>query len=68
VHKRSQSTIEVGIKRVGNNQEHSQIDILAVEEPLEIRLSFIQDMERISKSIYVTMLAWLLVTSLQKES
>jgi FdhD protein len=55
VHKRSQSTIEVGIKRVGNNQEHSQIDILAVEEPLEIRLSFIQDMERISKSIYITM-------------
>lgn len=46
---------QVQIKKVGNNQLVDAEDFLAVEEPLEIQLSFVSDNRRSTKSISVTM-------------
>jgi FdhD protein len=45
----------VSVQRIENNRTSSFLDTLSVEEPLEIRLSYGSNSERIQKNISVTM-------------
>ena len=49
------STLTTSISRLTNSKYSSEQDILAIEEPLEIRLSFVNVIERIEKNLSVTM-------------
>ena len=54
--KLSQAILEVAVKRVSANGRTEQLeDALAVEEPLEIRISFDRDGRRLQKAISITM-------------
>ncbi len=50
-----QSVVQVDVQRVADHTERSDRDLLAVEEPLEIRLAYQQDGHREQKSISITM-------------
>ncbi|MGI8565110.1 MAG: formate dehydrogenase accessory sulfurtransferase FdhD [Pyrinomonadaceae bacterium] len=49
------STVEVSVHRVSGNRSATQKDVLAIEEPLEIRLGYEVAGKRTSRSISVTM-------------
>lgn len=51
----SYSVVSVNIKKVRDSEDTSEPDLLAVEEPLEIRIGFGEEHQRIEKSISVTM-------------
>ncbi len=51
----NQSTKELQITRIFANEANILLDTLAVEEPLEIQLNFLQGETRVQKSISVTM-------------
>jgi FdhD protein len=48
-------SITVPVRRVGGHQPGEALDPIAVEEPLEIRLSFLEHGERQTRSISITM-------------
>jgi hypothetical protein len=50
-----QSMVEVAVQRVGDDQISRGPDLLAVEEPLEIRLVYGPAADRVRRSITVTM-------------
>ncbi|MCW3107355.1 MAG: formate dehydrogenase accessory sulfurtransferase FdhD [Segetibacter sp.] len=49
------SALLTGIIKINSAGMHNQDDMLAAEEPLEIRISFYDSMQRMQKSISVTM-------------
>lgn len=49
------SVISKSIEKIGQNTRHSEADLLAVEEPLEIRLKYSYEDTLVEKSISVTM-------------
>lgn len=48
-------TVEVSVQRVGPSRPMEQTDVLAVEEPLEIRLEYMKKGKREAQSVSVTM-------------
>ncbi len=50
-----QSTIRASVKRIHSDGEKSDSDVLAVEEPLEIRLAYTREGTLVNRSISVTM-------------
>ncbi len=49
------TTIQTTINKVEGNVTSENVDILAIEEPLEIRISYMKDSQRIERNISVTM-------------
>lgn len=49
------STIEAAVRRVRHDSGERAVDILAVEEPLEIRLAYLKAANRVHRSISITM-------------
>ena len=49
------STIRLDIKRIKQTSEESVSDYLAVEEPLEISIQYIQEGKTLRKNVSVTM-------------
>ena len=49
------NTIEAAVRRVRRDSGERAVDILAVEEPLEIRLAYLRGANRVHRSISITM-------------